>query len=298
MSESTSSGGNRTDDQVWTVLGMLEWATTYFSDKGVSNPRLSIEWLLADLLAIKRLDLYLQFDRPLTKEQLSTLRGWVLRRGKHEPLQYITGSTEFYRCTIKVDSRALIPRPETEELVELVLSEHDESPKSVVDFGTGSGCIAIALKKARPAWDVVGVDLDPGALDLARSNGELNDVDVEWLQGDMRNAGALLSGKRVDVVVSNPPYIEPDESGSLESEVKDYEPAMALFHEKPTDLYGALLSFAQAQNPPASLYCETHYAHGDALVESLRKPGILVEIRKDFNGRDRFLRAIFESSQG
>lgn len=293
MSNLKSSVGNHADDQVWTVLSMLEWATRYFAEKNVSNPRLSIEWLLSDLLSVKRLDLYLQFDRPLTKDQLSTLRGWVLRRGKHEPLQYITGSTDFHHCTIKVDKRALIPRPETEELVEMILAQHQSAHATVVDFGSGSGCIAIALKKARPNWDLIGVDLDPGALELARQNGELNGVQVEWLLGDMLDAPNLLKDRSVDVVVSNPPYIEPEESATLDAEVRDFEPALALFHADPMALYDSLLSFAASQEPPASLFCETHFAIGERLLDRLHQPGYTVDIQKDYNGKDRFLVAKF-----
>lgn len=298
MSDLKSSVGNHADDQVWTVLSMLEWATGYFTDKGVNNPRLSIEWLLSELLDVKRLDLYLQFDRPLTKDQLSTLRGWVLRRSKQEPLQYITGSTDFHHCTIKVDARVLIPRPETEELVEMVLDENRLANATVVDFGTGSGCIAIALKKARPEWDVIGVDLDQHALDLARQNGELNGVHVEWRQGDMLNASRLLSDRQVNVVVSNPPYIEPGESESLDAEVRDFEPALALFHTEPVRLYWALLTFAASQNPPASLYCETHFDAGESFGNMLLQPGYSIEIRKDYNGKDRFLVAQYGRPQG
>lgn len=298
MSDAASPGRGSAGDQLWTVLSMLEWATGYFTDKGIPNPRLSIEWLLADLLGVKRLDLYLQFDRPLTKEQLATLRGWVLRRGKHEPLQYITGSTDFYNCVIKVDRRVLIPRPETEELVELVLSEQDEAPKTVVDFGTGSGCIAIAVKKARPAWTVIGVDIDPGALELARINGESNGVDVDWRLGDMLSAVDVVAGFNIDLVISNPPYIDPGESDSIESEVRDFEPSIALFHIEPFSLYQALLGFADSQKPKASLYCETHYAQGELLLRSLADTDYLVEIKKDFNGNDRFLKAVPRSQRG
>ncbi len=277
---------------------MLEWATAYFDEKEVSNPRLSIEWLLSDLLGVKRLDLYLQFDRPLTKEQLAKLREWVLRRGKKEPLQYITGSTDFYRCKIAVDSRVLIPRPETEELVEKILVENDNTPRTLIDFGTGSGCIAIAIKKARPSWDVIGVDIDAGALELARVNAQANAVVVDWVEGDMLTAGSSLPLKRADIVVSNPPYILPDESASLESEVRDFEPSVALFHEDPVGLYKSLMKFAASQAPPAVLYCETHFAFGNTLLEALKTPGWEVVVNKDFNGKDRFLKATFVAQNG
>jgi release factor glutamine methyltransferase len=275
---------------------MLEWATAYFGEKGISNPRLSVEWLLSDLLGIKRLDLYLQFDRPLTKEQLTKLREWVLRRGKKEPLQYITGSTDFYRCTIAVDSRVLIPRPETEELVEKILAENDDSPRTLVDFGTGSGCIAIAIKKARPLWHVIGVDIDIGALQMAAHNAQTNGVEIEWFEGDMLSAHMPLAGRTVDIIVSNPPYILPTESDTIEDEVKKYEPAIALFHDDPIALYVSLMQFTAKQLPHAVLYCEIHFDFGATLLNALKIPGWEVTITQDYSGKDRFLKAIFGAS--
>ena len=131
---------------------MLEWATGYFRQKEVESPRLSIEWLLAHILDIKRLDLYLSYNRPLSPDELERLRPLVKRRAEHEPLQYITGSTEFLHTRIEVNNSVLIPRPETEQLTENILSAHpNEPPLKVLDVGTGSGCIAIALAFSRPS---------------------------------------------------------------------------------------------------------------------------------------------------
>ncbi len=293
-----SSDGNRGQDQAWTVMSMMEWATGYFNDKGVQNPRLSIEWLLSDLLDVKRLDLYLQFDRPLSKEQLSSLRERVLRRGKHEPLQYITGSTDFYNCRISVDRRVLIPRPETEELVEMILDENDDTARNVIDIGTGSGCIAIAIKKARPSWNVVGMDIDANALELAQHNAVTNGVLVEWVEGDMRDSRHVLQGRHFDIVVSNPPYILPDEATTLEQEVRDYEPALALFHEDPSKLYLSILDVAAGQTPPAAVYCETHFDVAGTLLDTLKIPGCDVAVTKDYSGKDRFLKATFGKQIG
>jgi release factor glutamine methyltransferase len=153
----------------WTVLRMLEWATGYFEQKRVPSPRLSIEWLLAHVLGVKRLELYLQFDRPLTAAELEWLRELVRRRARHEPLQYITGSTAFYHAEIMVTPAVLIPRPETEELVEMILNDHPSGKRSLVDLGTGSGCIPIACKMERPDWEVSGVELFDEALKSTRS---------------------------------------------------------------------------------------------------------------------------------
>lgn len=298
MINTVPAKGGRDQEQNWTVLSMLEWATAYFDEKAITNPRLSVEWLLSDLLNVKRLDLYLQFDRPLTKQQLTKLREWVLRRGKKEPLQYITGSTNFYRCTIAVDNRVLIPRPETEELVEKILVENDNSPQTLVDFGTGSGCIAIAIKKARPKWHVIGVDIDMGALHVAAENAQTNGVEIEWIAGDMLSANTLFIGRTIDIVVSNPPYILPIELDTIEEEVKKFEPSIALFHDNPIALYSSLIQFTANQSPHAVLYCEIHFDFGTTLLRALKIPGWEVSITQDYNGKDRFLKARFGASKG
>lgn len=235
-----------TAPQEWTVLRMLEWATSFFTEKRVPVPRLSIEWLLAHALGIKRLDLYLQYDRPLTKQELDVIRPLVKRRGMHEPLQYIIGETDFYNATFTVNKHVLIPRPETEELVDLILSEHGNEPLTVLDIGTGSGCIAISLKKERPNWQVIGVDISPEALEVARGNALRNQVEVHFELGNLF-AEKILSGKEVDIIVSNPPYIAPEEAEEMEPQVKQYEPKLALFVERPVQVYRAIEAISRQQ---------------------------------------------------
>lgn len=223
---------------------MIRWASVYFADRGVPSPRLSIEWLLAEVLGVKRLMLYVMHDRPLSASELSTLRDWVRRRARHEPVQYITGSTMFMDAVIEVDPSVLIPRPETEELVERILAENPAgTARRVIDIGTGSGCIAIALKMARPEWDLTGVDIQPAALLTARKNADRNGVVVAWLEGDLTRWESLPAGP-FDLVVSNPPYIRPDERAGMERQVLDYEPSVALFHHDPLDLYRTLGNWA------------------------------------------------------
>ncbi len=174
--------------QLWTVLAMLEWATGYFESKEIPDPRLSIEWILADILGIKRLDLYLQFDRPLSQDELNAIRPLVKRRSEFEPLQYITGSAQFLNATIGVNRDVLIPRIETEQLVDLLLSDFEakkNQPIHLLDIGTGSGCIPIAIKKEFPDWHCYGLDLSKNALDVASSNAELNQTEVSFFRADL-----------------------------------------------------------------------------------------------------------------
>jgi release factor glutamine methyltransferase len=212
-----------TKAEEWTVLSMLEWATDFFKKKNIPDPRHSIEWLLAETLDIKRLDLYLKYDRPLSSEELDTLRPLVKRRANHEPLQYIVGFTDFMNARISVNEQVLIPRLETEQLVEIILDNHSAQKKlSVIDLGTGSGCIPIALKMERPDWHVSGIDISERALDVARNNAEQNETDVSFSEGDILTPESISIESPVDLIVSNPPYITPNEKETLEPQVREH----------------------------------------------------------------------------
>ncbi|MDX1591653.1 MAG: HemK/PrmC family methyltransferase, partial [Balneolaceae bacterium] len=175
-------------DKVWTVLSMLEWGTGYLEEKDVDSPRLSMEWLLAHLLNIRRLDIYLQFDRPLSSEELESIKPLIKRRARHEPLQYITGSTEFLGCEMEVNPSVLIPRQETEQLAEKILENHShqkEQSLTLLDIGTGSGCIPIAIKKRVPSWNCLGVDISDEAIKTAQRNAEINQTEVAFITEDL-----------------------------------------------------------------------------------------------------------------
>lgn len=276
----------------WSVLRMLEWATHYFSEKQVPSPRLSIEWLLADVLNIKRLELYLQFDRPLTSEELSRLRALVKRRAAHEPLQYITGSTSFYNAEINVRPGVLIPRPETEEMVEMILKESGANNLRVLDIGTGSGCIPIAIKMERPHWEVYGCDISPQALQIAKENAIRNDVDVAFVEGNLLDEKTMPK-QTWDIIVSNPPYIGYEERDELERQVSEFEPEIALFTDNRTGIYSSIISYAQSHlNKSGSLYLELHYQH---MIEdeNLLNPNIWdFEIRLDSANKRRVVKAV------
>jgi len=213
--------------KVWRIVDLIQWSESYFREKSHQNPRLEIEWMLCSLLNCERLDLYMRFDEPLSGSQLSTLRGWVKRRSKNEPLQYITESCEFYGIEFFVDKRVLIPRPETERLIDEAIKsiKHVRSP-NIFDIGTGSGCIAITLAKEIENSNVIGIDKSMMSLQVAKKNSaELNVENVTFFEMDILNQ---YPKEKFDLVISNPPYVPKEEIPSLMKDVKDFEPEIAL----------------------------------------------------------------------
>jgi release factor glutamine methyltransferase len=220
------------DPEIWTVLRLILWSAEYLGGKGVERARLDGEHILAHALGLGRLDLYLQYDRPLTPEELDSLRPLLKRRAAREPLQYILGSQPFRELDLEVDRRVLIPRPETEVLVGEVLAwarAREDGPLDVLDIGTGSGAIALSLALEGSFRKVVGTDLMAEALEVATRNRTAAGLEdrVELRQG--ADYTALAGDERFDIVVSNPPYVAEPERGTLEPEVADWEPGTALF---------------------------------------------------------------------
>jgi release factor glutamine methyltransferase len=205
------------------LLDVLNRTVEYFSSHGVETPRVEAEWLLSQVLGLPRLELYLRFDQPIAEAELARIRPLVARRGKREPLAYILGQAHFHEVVLRVDSRVLIPRPETELLVEAIL-QAQRNTSSILDIGAGSGAIVIALAKAMPEVRAVGVDISPEALELARENASLNGVAVEFIQSDLLQG---VTGK-YSIIVSNPPYVTETEYAGLQPEVAKFEPRMAL----------------------------------------------------------------------
>lgn len=272
----------------WTVLSMLEWATEYFEERNIPSPRMSIEWLLADVLDIRRLDLYLKFDRPLSTEELDQLRPMVKRRAGHEPLQYITGETDFMDCRIHVEPGVLIPRPETEQLVEHILQEHSgQKSLRVIDLGTGSGCIPIALKKARPDWEILATDISEAALRIAKENARNNDTHITFIRDDFRESRLE---DRYDIVISNPPYIEASEKEDIEPEVKDFEPELALFCNSTKEVFSNLAQLSgQLLRSDGSGYLEISEFRAAECSEIFEQHGFRVRLKKDYGKKERFL---------
>jgi release factor glutamine methyltransferase len=212
-----------------TVREVLARSAQYLAGKGVPSPRVDAEWLLAHALGLSRLELYTEHDRPLGESELAAVRELLRRRGLREPLAYVLGEWGFRRLTLRTDARALVPRPETEVLVErclaLLRGLEEEEPR-VLDVGVGTGAIALAIADEHPGARVTAVDTSPDALALARENAELTGIDVE-----LRAAGFEAAAEGWDLVVSNPPYVLPGEIDSRDPEVRDWEPRAALVGE-------------------------------------------------------------------
>ena len=216
----------------WTPLKIIQWAVPFLSQKGIKNPRFDAETLIASALKIDRLKVYLQFDRPLDPDELALIREMMRRRSKMEPIQYITGQREFYGLPFKVSPAVLIPRPETELLVELALEylkNLPEEKRRVLDLGTGSGCIGLSLAK-NIACQVWAVDISKPALEIAQENADRLGIEgIQWREGDWFSALRPEDPGQFEVILSNPPYIALTEKEALDQEVKDFEPFEALF---------------------------------------------------------------------
>lgn len=277
-----------------TVLEILDKSTRFLKEKGVESPRLSAELLISAFLKCRRLDLYLNFDKPLTEAETDGLRQWVVRRGKREPIQYITGSCEFFGLNFEVNPSVLIPRPETETLVETVVDDYRErGAVSCLDLCTGSGAIAVAVRKKLPGTVVAASDISPAALEVARRNAEANGVEIEWVLSDLF---AGLQGRRFDVIVSNPPYCVKSVIPSLQPEVRDHEPLLALDGgEDGLDACRLILSAVPKHlNPSGRLYLEAGEDQMGRLAELGERNGLKsMTVLKDLAGKERI--AVFQS---
>ena len=212
------------ETEIWTTLKVLTWTTGYLTEKGVENARREAEWLLCEATGLDRMGLYLNFDKPLQDDELAAYRSMVARRGKREPLQHILGSQEFDGHEFIVSRDVLIPRYDTETLLEEAVRQAPTA-RTVLDIGTGSGCIAISLALRLPHAAITAVDLSPDALSIARRNAEQNNAQIEFLLGSFFQP---VVGRRFDLIVSNPPYITHADLATLQPEVRDFEPRLAL----------------------------------------------------------------------
>lgn len=275
---------------MYTVREIKERTETFFSQKNVPNAKLDTDILIAHSLGMKRLDLYLDMERPLTEQQLDVLRPLVKRRATREPIQYIIGSTDFYGLTLKVDSRALVPRQETEELVDRIVTRLSEAPKRILDLGTGSGAIAFALASKYPEACITAIDSSTGAIALALENATTLDfVDrVRIIEGNWWSP--ITDDESFDLIVSNPPYLTEAEMRSAEPEVVDYEPQEALVagHDGLNDLRILLEGAPKYLCATGLLAMETGIAQSESLTAMAAIAGLTCECIEDLNERPRF----------
>lgn len=266
-----------------TLIEILKLSTDFLKQKGIANPRRQAEDLICDALGVKRMELYTDFERPLTNQELEDLRGRLARRGKGEPNPYIHGKVEFFGCQFIVNPSVLIPRQETELLADRI-AQTVEPGMLLWDLCCGSGCLGISLKKRVPGLGVTLSDISPEALEVARGNAALNGVEVEFVEGDFVEP---LRGRKIDVLVCNPPYVSELEYALLDPEVRCFEPKGALlagttgleFYQR---LAPELESF---MNPGGKVWLELGAEQGPSVQAIFGNRGKIIQ---DWAGKDRF----------
>lgn len=282
-------------EEAWTILKVLRWTADYFQGKGIPQARTDAEVLLAHALGLERIQLYLRFDQPMAIGELACFREMVKRRAAREPVQYITGRQEFWSLELEVTPATLIPRPETEILVEKALELIQGRPLRILDIGTGSGAIALALAHDAPQVTIVATDRSPDALRVAQRNARRHGLEsrVQFAAMDLFEA-IRPNRSPFDLVVSNPPYIGDRELRDLPPEVGRYEPPGALHGGGPLgiDLPARILDQA-----PSILQCGGHLlmeiGQGQAEILTRRASGQSGVVRcgliRDYSGMDRVL---------
>ena len=263
----------------------------FFSEKGIPNGKLDTDLILSHALNLKRLDLYLDLDRPIYENELNQMREMVRRRAMREPLQYILGETVFFNCTLRVDKRVLIPRPETELLVEQILPKAREA-EHVLELGTGSGAIVLALANAGLHAEITAIDRNPEALALAKSNADALGLSeqITFLESDWLSD--VPAEKQFDLIISNPPYLSQALYESAEPEVRDFEPKQALLSAESgmADIKTIMQQSFSFLKPNGYLVFETgidQHAELSKQAEQIGYKGI--RTTQDLNGYERFL---------
>ena len=284
--------------ETWTVIKILNWMKQYFTEKGVENPRLDAEVLLCAVLECQRIKLYVDFERPLSNEELAKYKSYVQRRAQHEPLAYILGEKAFMRNTFKVTPATLVPRPETELLVESVTRAakllKPEGDVKILDIGTGSGAIIVSLLDYLPKAKGVGVDISVDALVVAKENAEA--IGVKERCGFMRSDlfSRLPLDKKFDIIVSNPPYIPAADIAGLAKDVQK-EPRGALDGGKDgLDFYRRIIAEAQEHMETEGILAFEVGIYQSEIVEQLcRAAGFrATAVRKDYAGIERMVFAV------
>ena len=276
--------------KIWRLIDLIKWGETYFKDKNFDNPRSEIEWLLQDLLNYKKIDLYLKFEEEIDLEKLFILKSWIKRRVSREPLQYITGKADFYGRSYFVNNKVLIPRPETEILIDAAIKNLLEKKNPfIIDIGTGSGCIGITLAIEIKKSNVLSIDISKDALLIAKNNAENHNIkNIKFLEIDVLKNDI---NQKADLIISNPPYISKNELSTLMPEVKNHEPKISLtdnkdgftFYKRFVSLFPKIL-----KNDGAAIIEVGREEHSIKVLEIFKKNGMKnIKVLKDLNSDNR-----------
>ncbi len=274
--------------EVWTIQKLLDWLIAQFEKNKITNPKQNAETIISHVLKVKRLDIYLQPEKEISDVQLNTILEITSRRKKYEPLQYILGETEFYGYKIIVNKRVLIPRPETELLVEKIINE-EKKASSMLEIGTGSGAIVIALAKNLDNIKIDAIDILKDVLKIAEQNAKLNNVEINFFQSDIFENVT----DKYDLIISNPPYISQTDYEELPVEIKDFEPKSALqAMNNGLYFYKEILKYAKEHlTKSGKIYFEIGYDQAKKITEIAKENGFSnIQVFKDLNGFDRIMR--------
>jgi release factor glutamine methyltransferase len=281
--------------KIYTVIEILELSTEYLQKKGIESPRVNAELLLGDILNCKRLDLYLKFDQPLNEEELSKYRNYLSRRGNFEPYQYIIGKSEFFGKTFNVNKSVLIPRPETELLVEEIINySKDKTNLEILDIGTGSGNIPVILALEIENSKITSIDISEEAIEIAVSNSQLFNLNgsIDFKRIDVLSDEIYLLQQKFDVIVSNPPYVSVDDYKIVQKEILDFEPKIAVtdnsdgfkFYKRIAEIGKRLLK----EN--GKIFCEIAKDQSDELLKIFNDKNYMnIEFVRDYQNIDRIL---------
>ena len=282
------------DERTWSLMDVLKEATIFLAADHLENPRLDAERLLGHVLGLPRIELYLRFEQPLTPEEREKFKQVLHRRAAHEPLQHIIGETEFMSLPFKVSPVIMIPRPETETLVEKIIETGGgREQMRVLDIGTGCGNITVSLAKYLPNAEIHGVDINQNILAIAQENGRINEVEhrISWILADVKSPTFAHDVKPpYEVIVSNPPYVSKEEWTSLPREIREFEPRSAICDES-----DGLTFYQEIARKGISLlkkngqiFYEVGYQQGESVCRILLESGYHeVGILPDLNGIDR-----------
>ena len=282
--------------KTWRVIDLIEWTTEYFECHEIPTPRLDAELLLGHVLQQSRLQLYLRFEMPVFQNQLSKFRESIKRRAAHTPVSYLTNHREFMSMDFYVNQHVLIPRPETEILVETVLGKQQDACR-FIDIGTGCGAIAISIAYNRPGFEILATDLSAEALEVAQQNAVAHHcIDrITFLHGDLFTPLQDLSNPRFDWIVSNPPYVSTAETSILSPDVREHEPEVALFAglDGLSVVRRLVADAPKFLNPRGKLILEVGYDQGHEVRDLIESHPAYndCQIIKDYSGIDRVILA-------